>query len=38
MRIATIADIRHVTLVFKQGVGYYPAKSIESVRANVRLF
>ena len=35
---ATIADIRHVTLVFKQGVGYDPAKLIESVRGKVGLF
>ena len=34
----TIADIRHVTLVFKQGVGYDPAKLIESVRGRVGLF
>ncbi len=35
---ATISDIRHVTLVFKQGVGYDPAKLIESVRGKVGLF
>ena len=35
---ATIADIRHVTLVFKQGVGYDPAKLIESVKGKVGLF
>jgi enamidase len=35
---ATIADIRHVTLVFRQGVGYDPAKLIESVRGKVGLF
>src|SRR5437867_2917655 len=35
---ATIGDIRHVTLVFKQGVGYDPAKLIESVRGKVGLF
>jgi len=35
---ATIADIRHVTLVFKQGVGYDPVKLIESVRGKVGLF
>ena len=35
---ATIADIRHVTLVFKQGVGYNPAKLIESVKGKVGLF
>lgn len=35
---AAISDIRHVTLVFKQGVGYDPAKLIESVRGKVGLF
>ncbi len=35
---ATIADIAHVTLVFKQGVGYDPAKLIDSVRGRVGLF
>ena len=35
---ATIADIAHVTLVFKQGVGYDPSKLIESVRGRVGLF
>ncbi len=35
---ASIADIRHVTLVFKQGVGYDPSKLIESVRGKVGLF
>jgi imidazolonepropionase-like amidohydrolase len=35
---ATISDIRHVTLVFRQGVGYDPAKLIESVRGKVGLF
>ncbi|PYO95735.1 MAG: amidohydrolase [Gemmatimonadetes bacterium] len=35
---ATISDIRHVTLVFKQGVGYDPAKLIESVKGKVGLF
>jgi hypothetical protein len=35
---ATIADIAHVTLVFKQGVGYDPSKLIESVRGKVGLF
>src|SRR5205809_662962 len=35
---ATISDIRHVTLVFKQGVGYDPSKLIESVRGKVGLF
>jgi imidazolonepropionase-like amidohydrolase len=33
-----IADIRNVELVFKQGVGYDPAKLIESVRGRVGLF
>lgn len=31
----TIADVRTVETVFKQGVGYDPAKLIESVRGNV---
>jgi len=35
---ASIADIRHVTLVFKQGVGYDPSKLIDSVRGKVGLF
>ncbi len=35
---ATIADIRHVTLVFRQGVGYDPAKLIASVKGKVGLF
>jgi enamidase len=35
---ANIGDIAHVTLVFKQGVGYDPAKLIESVRGKVGLF
>src|SRR6266566_2471378 len=35
---ATIADIAHVTLVFKQGVGYDPSKLIDSVRGKVGLF
>ena len=34
----TIADIAHVTLVFRQGVGYDPSKLIESVRGKVGLF
>jgi len=34
----TISDIRHVMLVFKQGVGYDPAKLIESVKGKVGLF
>ena len=32
---ANIADIRNVTAVFKDGVGYDPAKLIESVRGLV---
>src|SRR5438876_3032130 len=35
---ASIGDIAHVTLVFKQGVGYDPSKLIESVRGKVGLF
>jgi len=35
---ANIADIARVTLVFKQGVGYDPAKLIDSVRGKVGLF
>ena len=35
---ARIADIRNVQLVFKQGVGYDPAKLIESVKGKVGLF
>ena len=35
---ANIADIAKVTLVFKQGVGYDPAKLIASVRGKVGLF
>ena len=35
---ANIADIAHVTLVFKQGVGYDPAKLIESVKGRVGLY
>lgn len=35
---AHIADIAHVALVFKQGVGYDPAKLIQSVRGKVGLF
>lgn len=34
----TIADIRNVELVFKQGVAYDPAKLIASVRGNVGLW
>ena len=33
-----ISDLRNVQLVFKQGVGYDPAKLIESVRGKVGLF
>jgi enamidase len=33
-----ITDVRNVQLVFKQGVGYDPAKLIESVRGRVGLF
>ena len=32
---ATIADIRKVELVFKQGVGYDPGKLIASVKGSV---
>ena len=35
---ATISDIRKVAMVFKQGVGYDPAKLIESVKGKVGLF
>jgi len=33
-----IGDIRNMQLVFRQGVGYDPAKLIESVRGKVGLF
>ena len=33
-----IADVRKVQIVFKQGIGYDPAKLIESVRGKVGLF
>jgi imidazolonepropionase-like amidohydrolase len=33
-----IADIRNVEMVFKQGVGYDPAKLIASVKGQVGLF
>ncbi|MDP9261693.1 MAG: amidohydrolase family protein, partial [Actinomycetota bacterium] len=33
-----IADVRNVQIVFKQGVGYDPAKLLESVRGKVGLF
>jgi enamidase len=35
---ARIEDVRKVELVFKQGVGYDPARLIESVRGRVGLF
>jgi len=35
---ARIEDIRKVSLVFKEGVGYDPAKLIASVRGKVGLF
>jgi enamidase len=35
---ARIADVRNVELVFKQGVGYDPAKLRESVKGKVGLF
>ncbi|HEX4560816.1 MAG TPA: amidohydrolase family protein, partial [Gemmatimonadales bacterium] len=35
---ADINDIAKVTLVFKQGIGYDPAKIIESVKGRVGLF
>ena len=34
----SIADIRHVELVFKQGVGYDPAKLIAAVKGSVGLY
>jgi imidazolonepropionase-like amidohydrolase len=33
-----IDDVRNVTLVFKQGIGYDPKKLITSVRGRVGLF
>ena len=36
--MANISDIRKVEMVFKQGVGYDPAKLIESVTGKVGLF
>jgi enamidase len=33
-----IGDVRNVQIVFKQGIGYDPAKLIESVRGKVGLF
>ena len=35
---ANISDIRKVEMVFKQGVGYDPAKLIASVKGKVGLF
>ena len=35
---AQIADIRKVTIVFKEGIGYDPAKIIASVKGRVGLF
>ena len=35
---ARISDVRNVQIVFKQGIGYDPAKLIESVRGKVGLF
>jgi enamidase len=35
---ARIADIRNVSLVFKQGIGYDPAKLIASVKGKVGLY
>ena len=35
---ANIGDIRNVELVFKQGVGYDPAKLINSVKGKVGIF
>ena len=34
----TIADVRKVEIVFRQGIGYDPAKLIDSVRGRVGLF
>ena len=33
-----IGDVRNVQIVFKEGIGYDPAKLIESVRGKVGLF
>ena len=33
-----IGDVRNVRIVFKQGIGYDPAKLVESVKGNVGLF
>lgn len=38
MRSTRIGDVRNVQMVFKQGIGYDPAKLIESVRGKVGLF
>lgn len=35
---ASIADIRKVEMVFKQGIGYEPAKLIASVAGRVGLW
>ena len=35
---AAIADVRKVTMVFKQGVGYDPAKLVASVTGRVGLW
>jgi hypothetical protein len=35
---ATIADVRNVETVFKRGVGFDPAKLIESVKGRVGLW
>ena len=35
---ATIADVRNVETVFKQGIGYDPAKLIDSVKGSVGLW
>ncbi|HEY6218802.1 MAG TPA: amidohydrolase family protein, partial [Gemmatimonadaceae bacterium] len=35
---STISDIRNVEIVFKKGVGFDPAKLIESVRGKVGVF
>jgi imidazolonepropionase-like amidohydrolase len=36
--VTRIGDVRNVQIVFKQGIGYDPAKLIESVRGKVGLF
>jgi len=35
---ANVSDIRKVTMVFRQGVGYDPAKLVDSVKGKVGLF